>query len=101
MRLSLKQVVRVLAVASFASMALGLTLQLHLAGAGDADHHDSAHCSSCRLMLTGAAKFHLEDTIRIAPDSNRVEATTENASVLPRRYALLVSAPRPPPITTI
>jgi len=94
---SLRNTVLVLAIASFASMASGLTLYLHLASVGGADHHDAAHCPLCSVMVLGAAKVTLEVQSPFVCSSSLIETIPETGGVSPRQYALPVLAPRPPP----
>lgn len=97
---TLRNTVLVLAAIGFASMASGLTLQLHLACAEDADHHDSADCSLCHAILLRAAKFQLDAQSTMICNNDSVDVIPEAREVLHRPFASAVLGPRPPPIDT-
>ena len=69
MHLSLKKTVFVFAAVSFALMASGLTLYLHVAGSSDAEHHhDVDNCPLCQKLLVAPSKFMLPTSSNIAWD---------------------------------
>jgi hypothetical protein len=94
----LRNTVLAFAVIGFASMASGLTLQLHLTCAEDADHHDAADCSLCHAILLGAAKFQLDTQSPVVCTHDLVGVMAETPAVLHRRLALSTLGPRPPPL---
>lgn len=94
----LRNTVLVLAIVGFASMASGLTLQLHLAGAENSHHHNSADCTLCHAMLLGAAKFHLEAQSTVVPNDNFGETVPEIGEVLSHHLTTSLLGPRSPPI---
>jgi hypothetical protein len=100
--LPLRNAVLFLAIACFASMTSGLTLQLHLATVDDVDHHDPAHCSLCTVLLFGVAKSHLETQTCVIYNSDSVVETIPEVGEVPLRgFAPPVLAPRPPPICAV
>jgi len=95
-----RNVVLILAFASFLAMASGLMLQLHLAAAGDPHHHDSAHCSFCQTMLGSATRLHIEPQSAVLTTTDFVMSVPETDAVLPRWFTPIVLSPRPPPTCT-
>ncbi len=101
MNRSVRYLVLALALASFASLTSGLTLCLHVAAAGEPDHHDSTHCSLCSMLLLGIAKFQLEAPAPVSSPLDLIATVCTAGTVVQHQHVPRVLAPRPPPAPAV
>lgn len=101
MRLSLRNVVLLLAIITFGSMVSGLTAYLHLSRADEAGHHDADHCSICHVVFAGVAKYLVEPPTSCLRTSERSEPIAQINTITVCQHVPATIAPRPPPTPTV